>query len=127
MTLVPNQTSGEKEFDNFVLGNFPIKTFNATILTNQVLVRGTLLGKISSGGKLKALSSLSGDGSQNPYAILIEDIDTTGGDKAAKVYVSGDFNAAEVVLVYSSDEIADYIDACRNIGIYLQDIVTGVA
>ncbi len=127
MTLVPNQTSGEKEFDNFVLGNFPIKTFNATILTNQVLVRGTLLGKISSGGKLKALSSLSGDGSQNPYAILIEDIDTTGGDKVAKVYVSGDFNAAEVVLVYSSDEIADYIDACRDLGIYLQDIVTGVA
>lgn len=127
MTLVPNQTSGEKEFDNFVLGNFPIKTFNATILTNQVLVRGTLLGKISSGGKLKALSSLSGDGSQNPYAILIEDIDTTGGDKVAKVYVSGDFNAAEVVLVYSSDEIATYIDACRDLGIYLQDIVTGVA
>ena len=127
MILVPNQTSGEKEFDNFVLGNFPIKTFNATILTNQVLVRGTLLGKISSGGKLKALSSLSGDGSQNPYAILIEDIDTTGGDKVAKVYVSGDFNAAEVVLVYSSDEIATYINTCRYLGIYLQDIVTGVA
>jgi hypothetical protein len=123
MTLVPNQTPGIREYDNFVLGNFPIKTETATILSGQVLLKGTALGKITSGGKLRGLDSDLDTGAENAYAILLEDVDATDGDVFTKVALSGDFNEDEIIFVNSADDADTYRDEFRDKSIFLQKTV----
>lgn len=76
-----------------------ILTYKETVLSGQgVVLRGTLLGKITSGGKVIKSLTAAVDGSQTPYGILAQDVDATSADKEALVYVSGTFNAHKVIL-----------------------------
>jgi Bacteriophage lambda head decoration protein D len=56
------------------------------------LLRGTLLGKITAGGKYLASLSAAVDGSQTPDCILAEDTDATSADKDTVAYFRGQFN-----------------------------------
>ena len=67
-----------------------------TVLTGQnasgaVLPRGTLLGKVTATGKYKVSVTGASDGSQNPRAILADDIDTSAADVVCAVYEEGEF------------------------------------
>lgn len=63
---------------------------NFTILGGQgVLSRGSVLGQITTGGKLKLAAAAAGDGSQDCMAVLNTDLDTTGGDVTFDVMVNG--------------------------------------
>lgn len=78
--------------DGLVAGNAHLLVGRkVTILSGQNIVRGTLLGKITTGGKyIKSLSGAA-DGSETPDAILAEDVDASAGDKEGLVYMRGDF------------------------------------
>jgi hypothetical protein len=106
--------------DKLIAGDYPVVTDIVTIDTG-VLVRGTLLGKITTGGKYVLCNSANADGSQNPVAILAEDVDATSADVNATVYLSGAFNQAAVTFG-GTDTAATHRVALRNLNIYLKAV-----
>lgn len=90
-----------------------------------VLRAGTILGAITQAGadygKLVISAAGAGDGSQEPFAILPEDLDTnanSNADKIYSVYVEGTFN--ETALVYGTGHTADSVRVpLRKYGIIL--------
>lgn len=79
------------------LGNYPLAVRAVTIVSGAgVLIRGTVIGQITSGLKYKTALSASSDGSEDPRLILAEDVDATSGDVAAKAYCSGDFDQSKL-------------------------------
>jgi hypothetical protein len=110
-------------FDDLIAGdNQGLVTEPVTILSGQNVVRGTLLGKITVGGKYIASLSAAGDGSEVPSAILAEDVDATAGDKAAIAYIAGEFNERQIT--FGDDHTAASVKAgLRDMGIYLKPSV----
>lgn len=72
-------------------------TDDIVVVSGQNLVAGTLLGKITSGGKFNKSLSGASDGSQTPVAILKDDCDASSGDKPARAYFAGGFNTHKMV------------------------------
>lgn len=110
------------QYDGLIAGDFPITTSRQTLVSGQVLTRGALLGKISSSGanqgKLTQCDSAAIDGSEAPYAILVEDTDASSGDVVTDIYLTGCFNAAKIGLV-SGDDIDSFKDQLRVHGIMI--------
>jgi hypothetical protein len=109
-------------FDNLIAGSFPISTDRETLTSGQNLERGALLGKITASGatqgELKQCDSASSDGSQTPYAILMEDTDASAADVVCDVYKTGTFNGAAIGLA-TGDTIDDFKDSLRDVGIII--------
>ena len=92
-----------------------------TLASGQSLVRGALLGKITTGGKYTLSLAVSNDGSQTPDVVLAEDCDATTADAEALVYVRGDFNASAVT--FGTGHTATSVrDGLRSKGIFLIDV-----
>lgn len=87
-----NLAAGSYTPEQRIVGDSDVITNNFTIISGQNLAAGAVLGRITTGGKLKLCDSGAADGSQVPVAILCEAVDATGGDKVASVYVAGEFN-----------------------------------
>lgn len=85
-------------FDNLVAGSEEPWAEKGTLISGQNLVRGTLLGRITTGGKYTLALSASSDGSQTPNAILAHDCDASSADKECIVYKAGTFNINAVTL-----------------------------
>lgn len=62
-------------------------TFNDAAGTLEV---GTVLGKVTSGGKYKRLTPASSDGAQNAAAIVIEKVTVAGSTDVSLVVLGGD-------------------------------------
>ncbi len=92
--------------------------------TSGALVRGTVLGMITSGEKYGLSLNASADGSEDARAILIEDNDPTGADISnVGVYIDGDFN--EDKLTYGTGQTkANVKESLRAVGINLKDPVS---
>lgn len=89
-----------------------------TIAAGQTLKAGSVLGAITATGKLVLCVDGAGDGSEVPFAVLLEDLDTTAGDKDFSVAVEGFFN--ETALVFGGAHDADSVRVpLRKMGIYL--------
>ncbi|HEY1035553.1 MAG TPA: head decoration protein [Pseudoxanthomonas sp.] len=109
--------------DDLHAGDFPIRTRKVTLVSGQNLIRGALLGQITTGGKYTLSASASSDGSQTPKAILADDVNASGGDKDAIVYLSGDFN--EDALTYGTGHTAASVrEGLRDLNIYLHTPVS---
>lgn len=94
-----------------------------TILSGQgVLVRGTLLGKITASGKWVKSLSASSDGSQDPRGILLHDVDATSADAEAIIARAGDFAIAGITFG-TGHTAASVDDALIDRGIFLETIV----
>lgn len=78
-------------------------------ITAGALKRGTLVS--AAGAAVTA--------AEDVYAVLAEDVDATGGAKVAAVYLTGEFNAAALV-VGGSIAVADCKAAARKIGIFIK-------
>lgn len=114
--------SAESAYDpnDIIADSKNLFTRSVTLLADQVVTRGTVLGKITSGGKYVKSLSASSDGSQTPVAIAAEDKDATGADKTIMVYLSGDFKASE--LTYGTAHTkATLFEQLARIGIKLHD------
>lgn len=114
-------TAGEFTPDSLIADtSFPVQTGSVKLAKNQdVLLRGTVVGKNSSGLFVPANS----DESIAPHGILADDVDTTGGkDVVAVVYLSGPFNRE--ALIFGGDDTAEtHEEALREKGIYLKAVL----
>lgn len=111
-------SQGSYANDNLFAGEQPAQTRKVTLVSGQNLVRGALLGRITTGGKYTLSLSGSSDGSQTPRAILAHDVDASGGDKDALVYEAGDFN--ESALTFGTAHTAASVrDGLRGLGIFM--------
>lgn len=115
-----------KVIDNLLAGdNVLLVTRGETILTGQgVLVRGSVLGRQTSGGKMVLVDSDgTDDGRRAAYAILAETVDTGAGDVVSVVYMTGIFN--EDALIFSAgDDKEDYRSALRLLNIHLKTVIS---
>lgn len=85
--------------DNLIAGNHDeLVAEKITLLSGQNLTRGTVIGKITSGGKYKISLAADTIGSETPDLILAEDCNASGGDKQALAYSRGDFNAQALTI-----------------------------
>jgi hypothetical protein len=93
----------------------------ATIAAGQVLVRGSVLGKVTATGKYLLSVAAATDGSQVPDAVLVQDIDTTAGDLQGIVYTHGSFNFNAFTLGAGQSQ-ATIEDVLRGKGIFLTTV-----
>lgn len=85
--------------DSLIAGDFPLRTIAVTVASGAgVLKRGAVLGEVTATKKHVLSASASTDGSQVVDCILLHDVDAASADAPAQAYVSGDFNADQLVL-----------------------------
>ncbi|MCP4936102.1 MAG: head decoration protein [bacterium] len=81
---------------DLLVNDYPVQTQPATIASGQTLIRGAVMGRVTADDKYKLAAAAAGDGSENPQSVLAVDVDASGGDVEASVYVSGGFDAAKL-------------------------------
>lgn len=91
-----------------------------TLVSGENVTRGTVLGQITTGGKLNKSLSTANDGSQVPMAIAAEDKDATGGDKTIMVYLAGGFKAGRLTFGALHTAASARVGLAQK-GIYLYD------
>lgn len=112
-------TSATSEHDKLIAGNAHLLVARQiTLISGQNLVRGAVLGKITSGGKYNLSLSTASDGSQTPDLILAEDTDASAGDKVCMAYERGDFNVNALTLG-ASHTVASIKEGLRDKNITL--------
>jgi hypothetical protein len=106
--------------DNLFAGDKQTFGEKGTLVSGQNLVRGALLGRITSGGKYTLALSASSDGSQTPDCILAHDCDASAADKECVVYKEGTFNTNAIVLGTGITLTAAVKEALREKGIFFR-------
>ena len=107
-------------YDGLIGGANPdLVTKNIVISSGAgILVRGTVLGKITVGGEYKKVDSTAADGSQIAKCVLMSGVDATSADVVATVYWSGRFNREH--LVFGGTDTADtHEESLRDVNILL--------
>lgn len=115
-------TEGTYVPDALIAGDFPIRTRLVTLVSGQNVVRGAVLGQITTGGKYALSLSAASDGSQAVKAIAAESVDATGGDKQIVIYEAGDFNEDKLTFG-TGHTAASTRDALRDLSIFLHNPV----
>lgn len=108
--------------DQLIAGDFPIITDTGTILSGENLSRGAVLGIVTASGKYRLCDAdtPATDGSQDPKAILVEDVDASGGDVTdAPIYLAGEFNENKLTMK-ASTTIAQIKAALRALSIFIK-------
>lgn len=114
---------GTFTYDNLFAGKAEVVAGTETITGGAAYTRGTVLGIITASELCKPVDNAQADGSEAVYAILAEDVDTTGGDKEAVVYYTGEYN--NNALTFGGDDtVADHRVAARKIGLFFKDTVS---
>lgn len=117
------QNEGSYSPDMLIAGDHPSRTRGVVIASGAgVLVRGSVLGKVTASGKYILSASAAADGSQTPEVILGEDVDATSADVTAFTYEAGDFNANKLTLG-AGHTVASIRDGLSGKSIYLHTAV----
>lgn len=113
-----------QEFDNLLAGDqAQLVTRSETVASGAgVLVKGTVLGRITASKKLKTVNSANADGSQTAYAVLAADVDATSSDKTAVVYLAGAFDKNQLIFG-GTDTVETHRDTLRDLGIFAVNAV----
>jgi hypothetical protein len=100
MGLVNEQTlNGVQLF----AGDFPRVGKAVTVVSGSgVVAKGTVLGKVTEGGKYKPYSNIANDGSETAKLILAEEVDATSADVKTTAFASGHFNEAALTGIDAS-------------------------
>lgn len=110
-------------FDNLFAGDYYVVSETVTILSGENLERGTVLGKVTATGKMKIVNSANSDGSENPYAVLSDDVDASAADVVSAAYLSGEYNENKLI-VGGTDTVAQHKAAMRLLGMYQKPSLT---
>ena len=117
------ETQGTFTPDNLFAGNsVPVLTRGITLTKNQgVIKRGTVVGIVTASGLAVPVDKAKTDGSQVPFAITTDTVDTNGTtDTKTTGYTSGLFNSKALIFA-PSNTVADHRAKLRDAGIYLQE------
>lgn len=114
---VEGTTTQDKLFDR------DTRTRKVTIAAaSGAIVRGQLLGKITTGGKYRDSLTASSDGSEVPDAIALHDVADSGADQEAIIAISGSF-AIQGITFGASHTAASVDSVLRDKNIILENIV----
>lgn len=118
------ETIGTKTQDNLLAGkDVPLLAKGITLAKGQgTLTRGTVVGIVTGSGLAKPVDGAATDGSQSPYGILTDNVETGDGtatqDVKTTAYVSGSFNS--LALTFGGADTASTHEAkLRELGIFL--------
>lgn len=104
------QYSSKVEVDNlFATSVIPVMTDVMLVAAGQELKRGALLN---------ADGVICGAGAE-VYAVLADDVNTTGGEVEAAVYLTGEFNE-KALSVAEDATVADLKKSARKVSIYIK-------
>lgn len=121
---MPYDNAAYSQGDTFavkqILADGNYTTRKVTILSGRSLIAGTVLGKITSGGKYITSLSAAVDGSQTPDFVLAHDCDATSADAEALVYETGTLVGTALTLG-ASHTIASIREGLRVKGILIDD------
>lgn len=84
------------------------------------LLRGTVLGVITAGGKCVAVDSSKDDGSQSPKYILANDVDAAGADAVTVAYKTGVYRKDSLIFG-GTDTAATHEEALRLLSIHMKE------
>lgn len=124
MTEQLYSTIGEFTPDNLIAGQeFPIIVQQVEVASGQgVLLRGTVLGINSSTRLASPVDSSANDGTEKPFGILTDNVNTEDDNVVTTCYVSGLFNKS--ALIFGGSDTADtHEERLRELGIYLKENV----
>ena len=107
----------KQEFAN--AGSGTIESASVTIGAGQVLLAGTVLGKVTASGEYKKSLVASGDGSEKPVAYLLEDVDTTAG-AITNEPIRIKSTVLESFLIIEAGQETAVKEALRPLGIYIK-------
>jgi hypothetical protein len=93
---------------DMIVGDFPILTAVVTIASGADLARGSVLGRVTVGGKFQ-LAADGSDGSEVPAAILATAAKAASGDVTATVYLTGQFDESK--LTFGTNQTAATLNA----------------
>lgn len=99
---------------------------NVTVVEEQTLVAGTILGLVTASGKYTALDLGASDGSEDPTAILLAGVTTGTGEEAVVAVHARDCEVNQGCLTYpdgaSAGDIADVNTALAAFGIIVRTV-----
>ena len=96
--------------EDWVTGNKQIITDSVTVAGSQgTLAAKSVLGEVTASGKALLSAAAAGDGSETAKWILVHEVDTSGGDVVAPVYLEGCFNPS--LLAFGAGHDADSVKA----------------
>ena len=117
--MVASYTGASYVPDRLIAGNADeLIGRKITVITGQNLVRGTVLGKITAGGKYTISLAAASDGSGVVDLVLAEDCDASSADKLAIAYERGDF-IQEALTLGAGHTAASIKEVLRGKGIFL--------
>jgi hypothetical protein len=90
---------------------------------------GTILGRITTGGKLTHYDSAASDGSENPVAVLAEEqVFTALGDRAIRPIISGSFDRSGLVIHGGVTPVSPALaDSLRSMGLLTEPNIAQLA
>lgn len=110
--------------DNLIAGNKPpAKAVPITLTDGEVVVRGSVLGRITATGKYLVSLNAAVDGSQVARAISAVAASPSGADATILAYVEGEFNQDKLTFG-TGQTIANTKDDLLDKNIYIVDPVT---
>jgi hypothetical protein len=93
--------------DKLFAGEFPRATKSVTVVSGSgVVVRGTVMGVITVGGKYAPYDNTASDGTEVARGILLEDVSAVSGDAPAMLWITGEYNAAALTWDAANDAAA---------------------
>ena len=123
MSQVPSATVYNYAPDLLIAGETHLASRSYTLALGQSVARGTVLGQVTTTGKLIVCLPGATDGSQVPIGISIDAYDATLFDVAGcGIYEKGEFNQNAVILG-AGWTAASIHSALRDAGIYLKPVV----
>ena len=115
---VTSKTYQDKPF----IGDHPPVILPGTLVSGQNLVHGTIVGKITASKKYTQLAPAGADGSQDAAAVLVGDLDASGGDEPGVFLEHG--VAVDLYLTWPDGitalQKATAIDQLQSAGIYVK-------
>lgn len=109
--------------DQLIAGPLQLVTETVIIAAGAKYVRGTVLGLVEASGEYTLSVKTASDGSQNPSAILVDNVDASSGEVRAGVYLMGEFNIHRIT-ADASWQPATLRTEMRKYSLFLKDVDT---
>jgi hypothetical protein len=109
------------EHDVLIAGSFPVNTIQVNIPAGAAIPRGTVMGRITSGGAYTGSLSAASDGSETPSAILMYDVAASGAARTGIIARTGEF-AFQKLILGASHTRASIEQGLRALSIFFRDI-----